>query len=106
MQVRVVHQGSVRMPLRVGVFAVTQEDRGRIQEWLPSEFVPVMDLNDSDELAGSPGKRKKAARKAEKLPLEERLRRQGLKTHTVLSHVFQSPGSSQVQLPRLSCFLA
>lgn len=101
-QVRVVHQGSVHLPLRVGVFAVTQEDRSRIQEWLPSEFVPVMELHDSDELVSSPGKRKKTTRKADKLPLEERLRRRGLKTHTVLSHVFQSPDNNQVQALRIS----
>ena len=104
MQVRVVHQGSVRMPLRLGVFAVTQKDRGRVQEWLPPEFVPVMDLSDSEELEDPPEKIKKAARKAGK-PLEERLRRQGLKTHTVLSHVFQSPDSNQVHLLRSCCFL-
>lgn len=100
MQVRVVHQGSLHLPLRVGVFAVSQEDCSKIMEWLPSEFVPVMEPHDSDELTGSPEKRKRTTRKADKLPLDERLRRRGLKTHTVLSHVFQSPEGKQVRLLR------
>lgn len=78
---------------------MSQDDRERILEWLPSEFVPVVEeATDSDELTGSPNKRKKVSKKKDKIPLEERLRRRGLKTHTVLSHIFRYP-EDKVWLP-------
>ena len=79
MQVRVVHQGALHLPVRVGVFAVSHADRERILEWLPPDFLPV----------------------------EERLRKRGIEMwwpkkgglerwrtifeDTVLSHIFQYP---------------
>jgi hypothetical protein len=106
-QVRVMHAGSVYLPMRVGVFAISQEDREKITEWLPPEFVPVMDATDSDELAGSPQKRKRNIRsKANKPTLEESLRRSGLKTHTVLSHVFRTSNTSQVLPPQVLLYTA
>jgi hypothetical protein len=74
-----MHAGAVHMPLRLGVYVITEEERARISEWLPPEFV---------DRPASHSEEKAKDRKS--MPLEERLREVGLKTHTVLSHIFQS----------------
>ena len=38
MQVRVVHNGNLLLPLRLKAFAIVQDDKNQIVEWLPDEL--------------------------------------------------------------------
>lgn len=38
MQVRVVHSGSLHLPLRLKAFAIVQDDKNQITDWLPDEL--------------------------------------------------------------------